>query len=153
MSGETKYEIAVDGSFSAPLEVAYPYSRTLGTTLSRFFTALRDHRIEGNLGTDGRVYAPPAEFDPVTGAPLTDWVVVADTGTVTTWCWDPTRSCGWGLVRLDGADVAMMHRIEATGPDALTTGMRVRARWAADTVGVIGDIECFVSEPAVVESA
>lgn len=147
MSGETNYQIAADGSFSAPLEVTYPYSRTLGPVLSRFFTALRDRRIEGNTGSDGRVFAPPAEFDPVTGQPMSDRVEIADTGTVTTWCWDPSRSCGWALIRLDGADVAMMHRIGVDGPDQVSTGMRVRARWADDTEGVIGDIECFVPEP------
>jgi uncharacterized protein len=140
------YEIADDGSFSAPMELAYPYSRTLGSTLSRFFTSLRDRRIEGNVGSDERVYAPPAEFDPVTGLPLTEWVDVADVGEITTWCWDPEQACGWALVRLDGADVPMMHRICAESPEQLSTGMRVTARWASETVGVIGDIECFEPE-------
>jgi uncharacterized protein len=144
----TTYEIADDGSFSAPMEVAYPYSRTLGSTLSRFFTSLRDRRIEGNVGSDGRVYSPPAEFDPATGAALTEWVDVADSGTVTTWCWDPTQACGWALVQLDGADVPMMHRVCVESSDELSTGMRVTARWADETVGAIGDIECFVPEDA-----
>lgn len=128
------------------MEVAYPYSRTLGPTLSRFFTGLRDRRIEGNVGSDGRVYSPPAEFDPVTGVPLTEWVELTDTGTVTSWCWDPEQSCGWALVTLDGADVAMMHRVAVDGADQLSTGMRVRAKWAAETVGLINDIECFVPD-------
>lgn len=149
MSGDsTNYQIAADGSFSAPLEVAYPYSRTLGPTLSRFFTALRDRRIEGNVGSDGRVYSPPAEFDPITGAPLTEWVELADTGTITSWCWDPEQSCAWALVTIDGADVPMMHRVSVDGPDQLSTGMKVRAKWADETVGGVTDIECFVPEAA-----
>jgi len=146
-SGEhPEWSIAADGSFSAPLELAYPYSRTLGSTLSRFFTSLRERRIEGTVGSDQRVYAPPAEFDPVTGDPCTEWVEVEPTGVVTTWCWDPTRATAWALVRLDGADVPMLHRVAADGPDRIATGMRVRARWSAETIGSITDIECFEPE-------
>lgn len=144
------WSIAPDGSFSAPLQLAYPYDRTLGSTLSRFFTSLRDRRIEATIGSDGRVYAPPAEFDPVTGDPCTEWVEVDSSATVSTWCWDPARSTAWALVRLDGADVPMLHRVAVDAPEAMTTGMRVRARWADETVGAITDIECFepVGEPA-----
>jgi uncharacterized protein len=144
--GATDYEIADDGSFMAPLEVAYPYSRTLGGTLSRFFTALRDRRIEGTKGSDGRVYAPPAEFDPITGAPCTEWVAVAAAGVVVTWSWDPTAGCAWALVRLDGADVPMLHRVDVTDPSAMSTGLRVRARWSEEPSGSITDIEAFVPE-------
>jgi uncharacterized protein len=145
VTGEASdYEIADDGSFMAPLEVAYPYSRTLGGSLSRFFTGLRDHRIEGTKGSDGRVYAPPAEFDPVTGAPCTDWVTVGEAGVVTTWSWDPVAGCAWALVRLDGADVPMLHRVDAGDPSAMSTGLRVRARWRSERSGSITDIEAFV---------
>jgi uncharacterized OB-fold protein len=143
-SGEhSGWSIAPDGSFSAPLELAYPYDRTLGPTLGRFYTSLRDRRIEATVGSDGRVYAPPAEFDPVTGEPCAEWVEVGSTGVVTTWCWDPARATAWALVRLDGADVPMLHRVSAAGPESMTTGMRVQARWASETTGTIDDIECF----------
>jgi uncharacterized OB-fold protein len=69
--------------FVAPLEVAYPYKRTVGTLLSRFFMSLQEGRLEGTRGSDGRVYFPPAEFDPVTGAQLDEWVTLPETGTVT----------------------------------------------------------------------
>lgn len=142
------YEIAHDGSFSAPLELSYPYSRTVGATLSRFLTSLRDRRIEATIGSDGRVYAPPAEFDPVTGDPCTEWVEVAATGVVSTWCWDPGAATAWALVQLDGADVPMLHRVAVDDADQMATGMRVRVRWAGATVGSITDIECFVPDPA-----
>jgi hypothetical protein len=149
-SGEQpEWSIEPDGSFSAPLELAYPYDRTLGSTLGRFFTSLRDRRIEATVGSDRRVYAPPAEFDPVTGEPCTEWAEVEATGTVSTWCWDPARSTAWALVLLDGADVPMLHRVATDGPEHIATGMRVSARWAAETIGSINDIECFepVGEP------
>jgi uncharacterized OB-fold protein len=138
------YTVASDGSFTASLELAYPFSRTVGPVVGRFLTSLRSRRIEGTRGSDGRVYVPPAEFDPVTGDPCVEWVEVADTGVIDTSCGVPDGDKAWALVRLDGADVPMLHRIESA--DALATGARVRVRWAAETVGAITDIECFVPE-------
>ena len=52
----------------------------------------------------------------------------------------------WALVRLDGADTAMLHAVDAGNPSRMRTGMRVRVRWRAETVGEIQDIECFEPE-------
>ncbi|MFD1052497.1 DNA-binding protein, partial [Kibdelosporangium lantanae] len=76
-------------SLSAPLDVGFDYTRSLGPVLGRFMTGLRDRRIEGIRGSDGRVHVPPVEFDPLTARKLTDWVTVGTTGTVTTWTWVP----------------------------------------------------------------
>jgi uncharacterized OB-fold protein len=114
-------------------------------------TALRDRRIVGTRGNDGRVFVPPAEFDPVTGDPCTDWVEVAPEGSILTWSWQPAplegnpldRPFAWALVQLDGADVGLLHVVDASGPDVLRTGARVRARWADEPTGAITDIACF----------
>ena len=132
--------------FTAPLQLAYPYDRTVGPTLSRFFTGLRERRIEGTVGSDRRRYVPPAEFDPVTGAPCTEWVAAESTGSVSTWTWDPTSGCGWALVVLDGSDVPMLHRVLVDSADDISTGMRVVARWSTERTGAIADIEGFVPE-------
>lgn len=131
--------------------MAYPYSRTVGVALSRFFTSLMDGRLEGTRGTDGRVYFPPAEFDPTTGEVLTEWVTLPETGTVVTWSWQSTPSTGqpldrpfaWALITLDGADVPLLHAVDAGSIDAMSTGARVKVRWAAERNGGITDIACF----------
>jgi uncharacterized OB-fold protein len=136
---------------SAPLEVGFDYTRSLGPVLGRFMTGLRDRRIEGVRGADGRVHVPPVEYDPATAQPLTEFVAVADEGTVESWSWMPaplegqplTHPFAWALVRLDGADTAMLHAVDAGSPDRMRTGMRVRARWAAEPVGSIQDVACF----------
>jgi hypothetical protein len=137
---------------SAPLEVGFDYTRSLSPVHSRFFTALRDRRVLGVRGTDGRVHVPPLEYDPGSGAPLTEYVPVSDTGTVLTWSWMPEsiegqpldRPFAWALVRLDGADTGLLHAVDTGGdPARMHTGMRVRIRWAAETVGQIRDIACF----------
>ncbi|HEY5875647.1 MAG TPA: OB-fold domain-containing protein [Ilumatobacteraceae bacterium] len=149
--GSEEYTRAEDGSFTAPLTLFYPYARTLGPTYGRFLTSLRECRIFGTRGHDGRVFVPPAEFDPVSGDPCTEWVEVAAEGTILTWSWQPSplegnpldRPFAWALVQLDGADVGLLHVIDAPGPDALQTGARVRARWAEEPTGAITDIACF----------
>jgi uncharacterized protein len=135
----------------APLEIGFDYTRSLGPTLSRFMAALADRRILGSCGADGRVYAPPFEFDPVTFDPPDDLVPVGPEGTVTTWSWAPrplegqplAQPFAWALIRLDGADTAMLHAVDAGSAAAMRTGMRVRPRWAGQRAGDIRDIVCF----------
>lgn len=141
-----------DGSsFVAPLVVSYPYSRTVGTQLSRFFTSLMDGRLEGTRGSDGRVYFPPAEFDPISGERLSEWVDLPETGSVVSWTWQAEveggqpldRPFAWALINLDGADVPILHAVDAGDEKSIRTGSRVKVRWAVERVGGIGDIACF----------
>ena len=134
--------------------LAYPYRRSVGPVLGRFFGALREQRIEGIRGADGRVLVPPLEYDPVTGEALRDFVEVGPGGVVTTWAWVVTprakhpldRPFAWALVRPDGADTALLHAVDAGDPARMRTGLRVRPRWRAERVGSIRDIACFEPE-------
>jgi uncharacterized protein len=144
---------------SAPLEISFDYTRSLGPVLSQFMTALTQRTILGSRGADGRVYVPPAEYDPVTFSPPTELVPVGPAGTVVTWSWQPQPREGqplghpfaWALIRLDGADTAMLHAVDAGSASEMSTGMRVRPRWAPQPAGHITDIECF--EPAGAQAA
>ncbi|MEV6772797.1 OB-fold domain-containing protein [Nocardia sp. NPDC051030] len=144
---------------AAPLRMTFDYTRSVGPTIGRFLTGLRGGRIVGVRGTDGRVIVPPAEFDPKTAEPLTDFVDVADVGTVETWSWvaEPLpgqpfdRPFAYALIKLDGADTALLHAVDVATPADISTGMRVRARWAAERTGDIHDIACF--EPGETSNA
>jgi uncharacterized OB-fold protein len=139
---------------SAPLEIRFDYTRSLGPVLSEFMTGLARQQILGSRSADGRVYVPPAEYDPVTFSPPEQLVPVGPEGTVVTWSWQPEpregqpleRPFAWALIRLDGADTGLLHAVDAGAADQMSTGMRVRPRWAAQRSGHIRDIECF--EPA-----
>ncbi|WP_344129221.1 Zn-ribbon domain-containing OB-fold protein [Saccharopolyspora halophila] len=136
---------------SAPLDIGFDYTRSLGPVLSRFATELREGRIIGVRGSDGRVHVPPLEYDPETASPLDDFVEVGTRGTVLSWTWMPEPLEGqplahpfaWALIRLDGADTPLLHAVDAGSPGGIDTGMRVRVRWAAERGGGIRDIACF----------
>ena len=137
----------------APHFLEYTYTRSVGPVIERFFAGLGERRFQGIRGSDGKVIVPPTEYDPDTGESLTEFVDVADTGVVTTWAWntDPRpgqplgRPFAWALIKLDGADTAMLHAVDAD-ESAMATGMRVTVRWRDERVGEIGDIACFVPE-------
>ncbi|MFY1679722.1 MULTISPECIES: Zn-ribbon domain-containing OB-fold protein [unclassified Streptomyces] len=136
----------------APLTVEFPFTRSLGPVQSAFLTGLRDRVLLGARAANGRVLVPPAEYDPESAEEIRDLVEVAPTGTVTTWAWNPDPRRGqplatpfaWVLVRLDGADTGLLHALDAPGPEAVRTGLRVRVRWAVERRGAITDIACFV---------
>ncbi len=139
---------------SAPYVLEYAYRRSTGPILGRFLSALREGRIEGARLPDGRVLVPPAEYDPASGEAVTELVEVGQAGVVTTWSWvhfprpkhPLQKPFAWALIRLDGADTAMLHCVDAGEPGHMKTGMRVRVRWQAERKGAISDIACF--EPA-----
>ncbi|AGB25928.1 putative nucleic-acid-binding protein containing a Zn-ribbon [Mycobacterium sp. JS623] len=145
---------------SAPLKLSFDYTRSVGPLLSQFFSALRERRILGVRGSDGRVHVPPAEYDPVTYQQLTEIVPVSSVGTVLSWTWQSTplegqpldRPFAWALIKLDGADTALLHAVDAGTSDAISTGARVHAHWVDEPVGAITDIACFLpgedAEPA-----
>lgn len=154
---------------TAPLVVEYPFSRTTGPVVGAFFTALREGFVVGIRGADGRVIVPPVEYDPVTSEALTEIVEVGDAGEVLSWAWvhEPLEGqpldgpFAWALIRLDGADTAMVHAVDAGDEAAMRTGMRVQVRWrpvlpageegdegVRYREGHICDIECFVPEEA-----
>ena len=143
--------LAESAPLRAPLEIEFDYTRSLGPVLSQFMAALAERRILGARGADGRVHAPPFEYDPVSAEPPRELVPVGPEGTVISWSWMPDPLAGqplaepfaWALIRLDGADTAMLHAVDAGSAAAMRTGLRVRPRWAARPAGGIRDIACF----------
>ena len=132
----------------------YPYRRSVGPVIGGFFTGLRERQILGVRAGDGRVLVPPVEYDPATGEALNALVPVGPGGVVTTWAWVETprpkhpldRPFAWALVRVDGAESALLHAVDAGTKDRMRTGMRVTPRWREEPQGDIHDIVCFVPE-------
>jgi uncharacterized OB-fold protein len=138
-------------TLSAPVTVAFDYTRSTGPVLGRFLTGLRDGVVVGARTSSGTVAVPPPEYDPVTHEQTTDFVEVSPVGTVTSWSWVPEpvkdqpldRPFAFALVTLDGADAPLLHAVDVASPEEMSTGMRVQVRWAEERVGAITDIACF----------
>jgi len=123
--------------------------------MGAFFGGLKSGVILGVRGSDGRVLVPPPEYDPATAKPLgrdaADFVRVANEGRVESFSWIASpraahplqRPFAWALVKLDGADTAMLHAVDAGDPSRIRVGARVRARFRDERAGEIRDIECF----------
>jgi uncharacterized protein len=137
----------MDGDvLSAPYVLEYTYQRSTGPVIGRFLLGLRDRKIWGVRAADGRVLVPPREYDEqgeATGEP----VEVAPEGVVQTFAWvaAPRRfhplqtPFAWALIKLDGADTALLHAVDGR----VKAGTRVRARWREERVGSVRDLECF----------
>tara|TARA_R110001592_G_scaffold110989_2_gene307718 strand:- start:4939 stop:5916 length:978 start_codon:yes stop_codon:yes gene_type:complete len=141
-------------TLSQAFTLGYTYTRSTGPIVGQFLTSLRARKMVGIKASDGKVLMPPVEFDPVSAAALTEFVDVADSGVVKTWCWvkEPRKAhpsdkpFAWAMILLDGADTPMLHWIDAGDEAAMSTGMRVKVRWAAETKGVMDDLNGFVPE-------
>ena len=136
---------------SQAFELGFTYTRSTGPVVGRFLTALRDRRIIGNRASDGRVIVPPMEYDPDTAEALDVFVEVGQAGEIVSWCWvkQPREAhpldepFAWAMIRLDGADVPMVHCIRAASEDAVKTGGRVKVVWVDEPRGFIDDIKYF----------
>jgi len=134
----------------------YPYRRSLGPVLSRFFTDLRDRKLTGIRDASGRVLVPPQEYDPVTAEALGEFVPVGPGGEVISYSWvaEPRtkqpldRPFAYALIRLDGADTCLLHAVDAVEESRISVGSRVKPRWADEPGGGIRDLDCFELEDA-----
>ena len=130
-------------------KLEFPYSRTLGPVIGAFLTGLRENRLLGIKCKDGRVLSPAVEYDPDTGESLgTDLVPIGPEGTVVAWTWvsEPSpkhplgRPFSFALVQPDGADTAMVTAVDAGDAASMSTGMKVRAKFAPDPKGLVTDL-------------
>lgn len=132
-------------------ELGYTYTRSTGPVIGRFLTGLKNRKIVGIKASDGRVVVPPMEYDPVTAEELNEFVEVGQQGEVVSFAWvkEPRAAhpmqvpFAWAMIRLDGADVPMIHCVAAAAESDVATGRRVEAVWADETIGFITDIRCF----------
>jgi uncharacterized protein len=142
-------------TLSAPHVLEYPYTRSVGPVIGTFLAGLRDGVLLGIRTSSGRVICPPLEYDPDTAAPTQDFVEVGPTGVVTSWSWVKSprplhpldAPFAWALIRLEGADTAMLHAVDAGSEGAMRTGLTVRVRFREQREGHIKDIACFEPEP------
>jgi uncharacterized OB-fold protein len=136
-------------------KINVPYSWWAGDTATRFFISLRDDKkiTATKCGSCGRVFLPPRKLCPACFTENTEWVEVSDEGTVVSFAVARRQLEAipknkkvpviWGLIKLDGADTALLHYLEGVHPDKIKIGMRVKAVFAEARKGTIRDISHF----------
>ncbi len=134
-------------------KINVPYHWWAGETASKFFIALRDEKKI--LGTKcprcGKTYLPPRKHCPLCFNVHTEWVAIAQEGEVVSFTiarkprvsFVKTAPVVFALVKLDGADTAILHYLEHVPVEKIRIGMRVRAVFADERKGRMQDIAHF----------
>jgi uncharacterized OB-fold protein len=139
-------------------QITLRYRFAAGYHATRFFEALRDEgRILATRDAAGNVMVPPRPVCGLSGLTMDEWVEVGPDG-VLAGCTivyvpfiDPMTGVqrpvpyGFGLVRFDGADTSIYHLLDATDPQQIGVGKRVRAvfRPREERIGSLADIRHF----------
>ena len=123
--------------------IQIPFKYAAGTAGSRFLVALRDdERILGSrCPACERVWCPLRAFCPQCGEEHVTDIEVGPEGVLVSWT-EVVGSGAFALVRLDGADTALLHRWPKDAAN-VRVGVRVRARFATDRIGSILDLVGF----------
>lgn len=135
-------------------KISVPYTWTVGSTLSKFYCELRDNgKIWGNrCPSCGAVFVPPKAKCIYCYKDPADWVELPGTGTLESYTvvryeetmLHPRKApFVYGLVRMDGADTALVHLVDEVDPEEVKVGMRVEAVLAEEREGNILDIKYF----------
>jgi uncharacterized protein len=136
-------------------KINVPYSWWAGDTATRFFVSLRDDKkiTATKCGACGKVFIPPRKVCPACFTENTEWVSVSDEGEVISFTIarrrleaipnDRNIPVIWALIKLDGADTAMLHYMDEIKPEDVTIGMRVKAVFSETRKGTIRDISHF----------
>lgn len=123
-------------------KIEIPFQYTAGPAMTRFLEGLKERTIiAGVCSQCGRSSVPPLSFCGRCWQPITTFTPLAGEGVLLS----RTRAADgttYGLIRLDGADSSMVHRL---GPGEITAaaGSRVKPVWSGQRTASILDIEYF----------
>jgi hypothetical protein len=130
------------GSMAATLKM--PYTLTPGRATGIFLAALAQQQILGSRCTAcSTVRVPAQDVCPDCGGESPEIVRVPETGVLE--AWTQTDQGVIALVRLDGTDISLLHRLVSA--DGAEMGGRVSAVWNDQRTGAIVDIRGFAVAP------
>lgn len=130
-----------------------PYNWWAGDTASKFLLAIRDERkiLGTKCDSCNRVFVPPRKTCPSCFTDNNQWVNVSDIGVLEAFTVARRQLAAlqgkvpvcFGLIKLEGADTALLHYLGEVDPEDIKIGMRLRARFAEEREGKITDIAYF----------
>ncbi len=122
--------------------ITLPYRLTTGRAASVFLAELANKRIVGSqCGGCGRVLVPAQDFCGTCGEEAVSFVTVPPQGTIT--AFTETKAGVLALVRFQGADTDLVHRVLDRSVGELQIGDAVVVKWADEPSGGMLDIEGF----------
>lgn len=134
-------------------QINVPYDWWAGETASRFFIAMRDEQkiMGARCGKCQRVFVPPRKTCPRCFGEQTSWVELPPEGQLVTYTVARRQLPAlpgkvpviFGLIKLDGADTALLHYLDEIDPERIELGIRLSARFSEDRSGNILDIKYF----------
>jgi len=140
---------------SLPMDAAFNWS--VGAYMERFFSGFKHKKFLGIKCPDcGKVFVPPRMICEDCFAETEEWVELGDEGTVEGYTvgYVKVDEKAGGLADLDepdiialikpeGADTCLIHRIAEAKPSDIEVSMRVRAVWAEEIRGELADLRYF----------
>jgi hypothetical protein len=134
--------------------ISVPYHWWAGETASRFLVALRDEQkiLGTRCAACNKTYLPPRKNCPLCFSASMEWMEVSNEGTVVTFTVARRQLASlprkapviFAMIKLDGADTAILHYLDGVDPGRVKIGMRVKAKFSKDRGARMQDIECFV---------
>jgi len=143
----------IAGMISDERPRVWRYSISAGPIRSKFLLHLRDEqKIMGTkCPTCGRVYVPARSTCLKCFENMEEWIEVGDEGILTAYTIANAKSpvagadsvFGFGIIKLDGADTGLTHRLGEVDPEKLRIGVRMKAVFNDELKGDIRDIKHF----------
>ena len=134
-------------------KISVPYFWWAGETASNFFASLAEKKkiLGTKCGKCGKVFVPPRKTCPQCYQEKTAWVELPCEGELVTFTVARRKLAAmpkeppliYGLIRLDGADTALLHMLGEVAPKDVKIGMRVAAKFADGAQKNIMAIEYF----------
>lgn len=132
---------------------SWRYTYSAGPVRSRFLLYLRDHQkiMSTRCSHCGRVYTPARSVCLNCYEDLKEWVEVSKSGVLETYTivyqqspiFPSENPFAMGVVKLDGSDTGLVHRLGEVDLAKIKIGMRLEAVFAESPRGDIRDISYF----------
>ena len=134
-------------------QINVPYDWWAGETASRFFISIRDEQkiLGTKCGRCQKVFVPPRKSCPECFGQEVAWVDLSPQGELITYTVARRQLAAlpekvpsiFGLIKLDGADTALLHMLGEVQPEEVEIGMRLEAKFSEERRGNILDIAYF----------
>ncbi|MBF0101706.1 MAG: Zn-ribbon domain-containing OB-fold protein, partial [Desulfobacterales bacterium] len=130
-----------------------PYHWWAGKTATRFYTVIRDESkiMATTCRVCKQVFVPPRKVCPACFVDADQWIEVSSSGTILTYTIARRQLSAlpkkvpviFALIQLDGATTSLLHYVDEIRPEDVKIGLRVKAKFSANPVGGIMDIDYF----------